>query len=139
MGYLPDGMPLPQFGPDDKPYWDYCRQRELRFQTCADCGKFRHPPAPACASCGSFTTKWTQVSGRGTVYSYTVARHPVYRALKQTPPYNIAVIMMEGADDVRIVSNVIDAQPDEIQIGLPVELLWESTSDGGFLPRFRKA
>ncbi|MGD9941800.1 MAG: Zn-ribbon domain-containing OB-fold protein [Burkholderiaceae bacterium] len=139
MAYLPDGLPLPQPGPDDQAYWDFIRQRELRIQTCANCRHPRHPPSPACPRCGSFASEWVPVSGRGTVYTYTIAYHPAHRALKDQPPYNVAVILLDDAGDVRIVSNVIDAAPHEMRIGLPVVLVWEAVSDGTCLPRFRKA
>ena len=138
MTYFPDGMPSPQFGPDDKPFWDFCNKRELRIQACASCGKFRHPPVPACGHCGSLATEWVQVTGRGTVYTYTVAHHAVHAVLKGHPPYNVVVVLLDGADDVRIVSNVVDVSPDDICIGMPVELIWETQTDGSVLPRFRK-
>lgn len=138
MSYLPNDMPVPQPTPDDAAYWEFCRDRELRIQRCGDCGRFRHPPMPLCPVCRSAKTDWTAVSGEGTVFSYTVAHHPTHPALKGATPYNIAVVMLDDADDVRVVSNVIDASPEEMRIGLPVSLVWESTSDGGHLARFRK-
>ena len=139
MPYLPDGVPLPRPGPDDQPYWDFCRNRDLRIQRCSDCGTFRHPPAPVCAHCGSFAKDWAPVSGRGTVFSYTVIHHAVHPALKQAVPYNIAIVLLDDAGDVRLVSNVIDAAPADMRIGMPVQLAWDATADGGFVPRFRKA
>lgn len=139
MSYLPEGVPLPEAEFDDGPYWEGCRRRELKIQRCAACGRFRHPPGPLCPSCGSFEAGWVGVSGRGTVFSYTVAYHPVHPALRQAVPYNIAVVLLEDAGDVRLVSNVVDAAPEEMAVGMRVELSWDPAADGGYLPRFRKA
>lgn len=138
MSYLPQGTPLPQPGPDDQPFWDFCARRDLRIQRCADCGRFRHPPMPFCAACGSGKTEWAKVPGTGTVFSYTIVHHPTHPALKSAVPFNIVVVHLDGADDVRLVSNVIDAAPDELAIGLRVALAWDEV-ENMFLPRFRKA
>jgi uncharacterized OB-fold protein len=139
MAYLPDDMPLPQPTPDDHPYWAAHAQRELRIQCCSDCDTFRHPPVPFCARCGSSNVTWTKVSGKGEVFSYVVAHYATHPSLKTAVPYNVAVIMLEDAGDVRLVSNVVDASPEEMRIGLKVELHWDAIAKGGYLPRFRKA
>ncbi len=136
--YLPDGLPAPQPSHDDFEFWDSCSKHELRIQQCPVCATFRHPPRPSCARCGHFGARWTQVSGRGTVFSYTVAHHPVHRALRETVPYNVAVVLLDDAGDVRLVSNVIDATPGEMHIGMPVEVAWEDLAGGMSLARFRK-
>ena len=138
MSYLPDAMPLPDPTPDERQYWDFCRQKDLRIQKCGACGTFCHPPSPLCPRCRSDKITWAKVSGNGTVFTYTVVHHAADPAVKPALPYNIAVVMLEDADDVRLVSNVIDVAPDDMRIGLPVRLVWEPTRDGGFLPRFRK-
>jgi len=51
----------------------------------------------------------------------------------------IAVIALEDAGGVRILSNVVDANPDELEIGMPVELVWEDMSEDLAMPRFRPA
>ncbi|MBI4182801.1 MAG: Zn-ribbon domain-containing OB-fold protein [Proteobacteria bacterium] len=139
MAYLPEGTPLPAADLDDSPYWEGCRRRELRIQRCADCGRFRHPPSPVCPACRSFGAEFVEVPGTGTVFTYTVAHHPVHPALKAAVPYNIAVVLLDGAGDVRLVSNVVDARPGEMAVGMRVRLRWEPTSDGSYLPRFEKA
>jgi uncharacterized OB-fold protein len=139
MSYLPKGTPVPQPNPDDQPYWDYCAKRELRFQRCKACGRFRHPPMPACGKCGSTETEWAAVPGTGSVFTYTIVHHPTHPALKSAVPFNVVVVHLDQADDVRIVSNVIDAKPEEIAIGLRVALVWDEIEGGMFLPRFRKA
>jgi len=139
MSYLPDDTPLPNPGPDDRPYWDFCAKRELRIQRCTSCGRFRHPPQPFCAKCGSGDVEWKQVSGNGTVFSYTVAHYATHPALKPALPYNIAIVMLDDADDIRIISNVIDVGPTDMKIGMPVKLVWEPLAGGGYAPRFQQA
>lgn len=138
MSYLPDGVPLPQANPDDRQYWEYIRSRELRIQRCGDCGRFRHPPMPCCPNCRGEATEWVPVSGDGEVFTYTIVHYAPHAALKSAVPFNVAVVLLEDAGDVRIVSNVIDATPEEMRVGLKVSLVWEETPDGGWLPRFRK-
>nr|WP_281394898.1 OB-fold domain-containing protein [Xanthobacter tagetidis] len=132
-------MPGPQPDLDDQPFWDFCKARELRIQACADCGKLRHPPMPACPACRSMRTTWRAVPGTGTVFSFTVCHYPAHASLKDVVPYNVSVVLLDGTDDIRIVSNVIDAEPDEIAIGMRVALAWDEVADGQVLPRFRRA
>lgn len=138
MPYLPIEMPSPAPTPDEMPFWDACKDRTLRVQCCADCETFRHPPVPVCHACGSTAIDWRKVAGRGTVFSYTVAHHPTYPAVKSALPYNIAVVLLEDAGDVRLITNVIDVPPEEMRIGLPVTVAWEEVADGWILPRFRR-
>ena len=74
-------------------------------------------------------------SGRGEVYTYTIVHRPI--AAGQPLPTVIAVIALEGAGDVRIISNLVGADPDAVRIGLPVELVWEDMSSELAIPRFR--
>jgi uncharacterized OB-fold protein len=139
MSYLPHGTPLPQPNPDDQAFWDFCSRRDLRIQRCGHCGRFRHPPAPFCGVCGSGEIDWAAVPGTGSVFSYTVVHHPAHPALKAAVPYNVAVVHLDDADDVRLVSNVIDAAPADLSVGMRVTLAWDEVEGGMFLPRFRKA
>ena len=139
MSYFPGGMPLPDPSPEDLPFWAACRERKLIIQHCNDCQGFSHPPMPSCAKCGSAKVGWREVSGNGTVFSYTVAHHAVHKALKGHGPYNVVVVMLDDAGDVRLVSNLIDTAPDEIQIGMRVTLHWDEVEGGMLLPRFRKS
>ena len=49
----------------------------------------------------------------------------------------IAVVALEGAGGVRMISNIVDADPDELSIGLALEVAWEDMSDDLAIPRFR--
>lgn len=139
MSYLPTGLPLPEASPEDTPFWDACRDRRLLIRRCNACSLHFHPPMPSCVHCGSINVGWNEVSGEGTVFSYTVAHHAVHKALKGHGPYNIVVVMLDGADDVRLVSNLVDTAPGDIRIGMPVSVHWEELENGAVLPRFRRA
>ena len=136
MSYFPEGMPAPEPGPEDTPFWEACQRKELRIQQCGRCGTFRHPPSPICPACRSFEVLWTEVDGTGEVFSYTVAWHPVHPVQRGKPPYNIVVVLLDGAGDVRLVSNLMDTLPNELHIGLRVKLAWDEIEGGRFLPRF---
>ena len=139
MSYLPAGLPLPEPSPEDVPFWDACRKRQLIVRHCDACNRCFHPPMPSCPHCGSTEVSWKESSGEGTVFSYTVAYHAVHQALRGYTPYNVVVVLLNDADDVRLISNLVDAEAGDIRIGEPVNLYWDEIENGMFLPRFRKS
>jgi uncharacterized OB-fold protein len=68
------------------------------------------------------------VSGRGEVFTYTVNHHPFNPAVP--PPYVIALVQLEEQDDLRIATNIVDCEPDSVNIGLPVEVRFERQDVG---------
>ena len=77
------------------------------------------------------------MSGRGRVFSYTIAHHPVHPALVDRVPYNIVLVELPDAGGVRLVSNLVDVPVEEVAVGLEVEVLFEDQGDVT-LPRFRR-
>jgi uncharacterized OB-fold protein len=120
-------------------FWDACRKRELRLQRCSDCGRFRQPPLPGCPHCGSPRSEWPLLSGRGRVFSFTIVHHAAVPMLRDEVPYNIAVVELDEAPDARLITNVLGVPPEEMAIGMPVEVAWDEVSEGVVLPRFRRA
>ena len=66
----------PMINRDSQFFWDGTAVGELRIQKCNACGSLRHPPGPSCPDCGAFDRGHVVASGRGTVFSYVVHRHP---------------------------------------------------------------
>ena len=95
----------------------------------------RHPPAPVCPECRAADADWKQLSGRGAVYTYTIVHRPI--AAGQQLPFVIAVIALEGAGGLRMISNLVGVEPHQIEIGLEVEVVWEDMSPDLAIPRFR--
>ncbi|MBM4405389.1 MAG: hypothetical protein FJ039_04285 [Chloroflexi bacterium] len=121
-----------------KPFWDYCKQSELRFQRCASCGKFRHPPSYGCRHCGSNKTEWVKSKGLGTIFTFTLPYHAVLPEVAEYVPYNVIVVEFPDAPGVRLISNLIETPLEEIKIGMPVQVVWE-TANETVLPRFVRA
>ena len=133
--FFPDGMPQPFADAITLPWWQAASEHRLVVQRCTACGRTRHPPAPVCPRCRSADSDWKEVSGRGTLYTYTVVHRPI--AAGQRLPFVIAVVALEDSGGVRMLSNVVGARPEDVEIGLAVELVWEDMSADLAIPRFR--
>lgn len=129
--------PLPVLQGLSKEFYDWCKQHELRFQCCTGCGTWRHVPREMCAQCGSWKWEWAKSSGRGTVFTWTVAARPMHPAFQAEVPYASVVIEMD--EGVRILSEVVDCPPDELEIDMPVEVVFDDVTPEHTLPKFRPA
>ena len=135
--FFPDGMPLPMADALTLPWWQAAALHRLVVQRCTSCQRTRLPAAPVCPECRSADSDWQEVSGLGEIYTYTLVHRPI--AADQQLPYVIAVITLEGAGGVRMISNIVGAEPEDLRIGMPVELVWEDMSEQLAVPRFRPA
>jgi len=133
--FFPDGMPSPLADATSLPWWQAASEHRLVVQRCTSCGRTRLPPAPVCPECRSANSDWREVSGRGEIYTYTVVHRPI--AAGQQLPYVIAVVALDDAGGIRIISNLVGIDLDHLTIGLPVELVWEDMSAELSIPRFR--
>jgi uncharacterized OB-fold protein len=127
--------PRPVINRDNAGFWEGVAEHRLLIQRCGGCGTPRFPWLPGCGRCGSPDWDTVEASGSGSVFSYVVMHHPPFPAFD--PPF--AVGLVELAEGVRIVSNVVGVPHDEVRIGMPVELEFTCV-DGEFeLPVFRAA
>lgn len=138
--------PLPRLYQEEaKIFYDGCKNKELLIQQCADCGKFRFPPQRMCPDCNSLNSKWTPVSGRGKICTFTIIPHFEPRAVPMaTWPedgYPILVIMVElpDAGNVHLISNMVNCKPEDIKVGMDVKVIFEQITDEFTLPKFEPA
>lgn len=125
--------PRPVINRDNAGFWDGVAEHRLLIQRCGGCGTLRFPWIPGCNDCGCAEWDTVEASGEGTVYSYVVMHHPPFPAFD--PPY--AVGLIELAEGVRIVSNVIGVPYDKVRIGMPVHLEFQRVDEELELPMFR--
>ncbi len=128
--------PLPEMQGHSKEFYDWCAKGELRFQRCTNCDTWRHVPREMCAKCGSNEWEWAKSSGRGTVFTWTVAERAMHPAFVDAVPY--APVVVEMDERVRVVSEIIDCEPGELEIGMRVEVAFDKVSDDVMLPKFRR-
>ncbi len=133
------GIPImrPYIDVDNQGYWDAVKNHKLVIQHCSKCDKFFHPPRPMCPHCHSQDTlDWKESTGKGFIYSFIMftTDRMAYPAFKI--PY--AVVLVETDEGVRITANTHDIEPEEVRIGLPVEVMFEELPDGQTLYRFKK-
>jgi uncharacterized OB-fold protein len=114
-------------------FWDGTKAGELRIQRCDSCGRLRHPPGPACPACGSLELSFVVSAGDGTVYSYVVHHHPPVPG--RTTPFVVALVELN--EGVRMVGQLLDADPDAVSISAPVRLSLERVDDTLTLPAWR--
>jgi uncharacterized OB-fold protein len=133
-----DGRPLPNVGPVSGPFWEGLRQNELRLQRCASCGHYNHPPKLQCPRCHAETLEWVAVPPRGRIYTYTIVYRAPLPVFKDKVPYAVGVVEIDGTAGLRLLSN-IDGPLESIEIGVPVELMFEPVTDDFSLFRFRLA
>ena len=139
MSYFPADMPRPEPNADEAGFWAHCKERSLRFQSCAACGTLRHPPMPMCFRCQSCETAWKEAPEEATVYSYTVVRHAGHTAVTARLPYVVAVVEFATMPGVRLITNLTDIDPTQVAIGMKVRLWWDDIGDGMQVPRFAPA
>ena len=130
------GLPLPQPGIDDAPFYEAARRGELRFQRCSDCRAFRHYPRPICPGCQSTRCSWEQSAGRGVVYTWTVVHGPTLPAFQAQLPYNVVDVLLD--EGVHFQSQLLDCPPAEICEGMPVHAVFVPVSEDITLVKFRR-
>jgi uncharacterized OB-fold protein len=125
---------VPIINDDNRPFWEGARRGVLLFQRCAACARLRHPPRVICPRCLSEEFSFEEADGAGTVYSFTVIHRTYLPDRLGKTPYVAAVINLDCG--VRMVSNIVDTNPDEVEIGMEVRVVFREITDGLVLPLF---
>jgi uncharacterized OB-fold protein/acyl dehydratase len=125
--------PRPGITRDNAFWWEGVKAGKLRIQRCGGCGTLRHPPRPMCPRCQSLDWDTVESSGKGVVYSFVVSHYPQVPAFD----YPLAIGLIELEEGTRLVSNVIDVDPADVHVGMPVEVVFEAVDDDWTLPLFR--
>jgi uncharacterized OB-fold protein len=115
-------------------FWEAVKQKRLVFQRCTECGEFLHPPRPMCHKCHSYDLEWVESTGKGKIYSWVVFTrevNPLYRV-----PFEVVVVEMEEKG-VRFISNMAEGEPEDLYMGMPVEVVFVDINDEWPLPMFR--
>jgi uncharacterized OB-fold protein len=124
---------LPRLNDDNRFFWTSGEDGVLRFLHCNACQTFIHPPGPICPRCLSRDLSPQAVSGRGTVETFSVNYQ---QWIPGSDTYILAWVSIAEQPDIRLTTNLIDVEPDDVQIGMAVEVAFEHADDV-YLPLFR--
>jgi uncharacterized protein len=100
---------------------------QLLVDYCEACARWVHPPAGECRNCGGPLAA-RPVSGRGTVFTYTVNYHPYNPDIPT--PYVIAIVELAEQSGLRLAANIVDCEPDSVKCGMAVDARAERGAGG---------
>ncbi|PWT71802.1 MAG: hypothetical protein C5B60_10465 [Chloroflexi bacterium] len=117
-------MPASMLQPDSdsRPYWEGLAQGELRIQRCQACTKAVFYPRAICPHCHSDQLEWIVASGKGTIYTYTVA-HQAFGTFAADVPFVVALVELE--EGVRMMTRIVDAPRERVTIGAAVSVTFQ--------------
>jgi len=127
--------PLPRIDEESKGFWEACQRHELALQRCRECGKVRYYPRALCPHCLSDRTEWVLSSGRGTVYTFTVTYQNQAPGFRDSLPYVMAYVELD--EGVRMLTNIVDCDPAQVKIGMPVQVVFEDATPEVTVPKFK--
>jgi len=115
-------IPVPSQNLESKPFWDAAKEGTFLIKRCNACGEPHWYPRTMCPFCHSTDTAWMESKGEGAIYTFSVMR-------RNTPvPYVISYVTLD--EGPAVLTNIIDADFDQLRIGDRVKVKWSSTGDG---------
>jgi uncharacterized OB-fold protein len=124
------GLPIPT--PDSAQFWRGCHDGALRMQRCDDCGELNWFPRGMCVNCSSSRLTWTTLSGRGTLYSFSVVTRPP----NDDFPTRYVLALVDLEEGPRMMTHLVDVEPDAVGIGMAVTVRFDRRTDAISLPMF---
>lgn len=131
------GRYLPFVYPEELPFWEAARLRQLKLQRCGDCAKAWFPIGSTCPHCFSMKWEWALMSGRGVLHNFVVFHKAWTKWFESRVPY--AVVQIELEEGPRLTTNLLDCDVKDVRIGMPVEAAYEDITDEITLLQFRPA
>jgi uncharacterized OB-fold protein len=129
--------PLPVVTDLTRPFWTGAAQGRFLLQKCSRCGTFNFHPKPWCIECGSRALQWTEARPHGTVYSYTISPMVAMNYPGWAAELPVILCLIDLDDGARLYAQVTDCAPDDVHIGMRVEVHCEPIGDGIGIPKFR--
>lgn len=129
--------PIPSPDEVTSPYWEAARNHRLVVPKCASCARWQWPPTGRCDHCGSTRRDWTELSGRGRVFSYIVDHRNMVPGFEGAYVVALVVPVEVEDDSVRIATNLPGTDPEDVRIDMPVLVDFQEVAPDVVLPQFR--
>jgi uncharacterized OB-fold protein len=119
------------------PFWDATRRHRLLYQWCTGCEQPVFFPREVCPKCLGSSLEWKESTGQGTVYTFSNVHRPQISNFILPAPYTVALVELE--EGVRMMTNIVNCDPNTVTVGMAVKVTWEELDDGRNLPLFEPA
>jgi uncharacterized OB-fold protein len=119
-----------------QPFWDAAKDQRLAIQRCGECGYYNHPPKPLCDRCLSDKLAFADVSGNGTVWSFTVMHQKSVAGFEESVPYVTALVELDEQPMLLLATNLPGVAAEDVSIGTRVSVTFEPLGDDISLPQF---
>jgi uncharacterized OB-fold protein len=116
-------LPDPEWEPL-RDFWAGAAHGELRIPRCRACAAWCWYPRERCRACGAAELAWTVTSGRGTLFSFAVVRRALHAPFAPLVPYATGLVALAEDPAVRLVTRLVDCDPEELRIDLPLHAVF---------------
>ncbi|MCB0995043.1 MAG: OB-fold domain-containing protein [Acidimicrobiales bacterium] len=128
---------LPLVDEDSAPFWDGARHGRLMIMRCDDTGQHYFYPRPFSPFTWSTNVSWVQASGQATLYTWSVVHRNDLAPWHERVPYIAAVA--ELREGPRLQTILVGCEPEDLTIGMELEVDFEVRTDDLAVPVFRPA
>ena len=129
--------PYPRPTPATEPFWAALNDERVLLQRCESCGAWNFYPRSHCANCLSDRLAWCEVSGQGTIYTYTIAHQPTSQHFVDEMPQ--IILMVDLDEGVRLTSTLIQRDIDLVKVGLRVKPYFDHIDEHTTMLRYQAA
>ena len=130
-------IPVPQGESDE--YWNKAKEGELWLRNCNSCGNPYFYPRDISPCCFSKDTSWIKASGKASLYTYAIVHRAPHPGFAQDAPFVVAIVELEEGPHMPTNIVIDDPTPENLQIGMPLEVTFVDISEKIALPKFKPA
>jgi uncharacterized protein len=129
--------PLPVIQPWSEAFWKGTKEGQLLIQECKQCGSKIFYPRKYCPDCWSSELSWSRASGKAKVFSYSITHAGVEEHFYEDLPFVLALVDLE--EGVRMMTNIVGCPPEEVAIGMDIEVVFDHVTEDIALPKWKPA
>lgn len=127
--------PIPVLRGEERAFFDHAREHRLIYQHCTECSANIFYPRTVCPNCLASDMEPRDAAGTGTIHSFTVLHRPGHPSRTAEVPYTI--VLVDLSEGIRILADLVEADPDHVRIGAPVTVVFDDVSHDFTVPRFK--
>jgi uncharacterized OB-fold protein len=113
------------------PFWAAAAEGRLVIPRCDRCARLCWYPRPMCPGCEGSAFTWADMAGRGQLFSWVVVRHPFLKQFGEKVPFVTGLVSLEEDPSVRMATEVVDGDPDQLEFDQPMEVTFRPLRFGG--------